>query len=243
MFTLWTIHLSYIVVLQKFSQDIKPFIADDELDLWYASWQENPLRRPEYYNKTRQQIKEIWEHTREKGTAMHNAIETYINGGTLELVDDSIVLSQVQEFFRRHQAAPQLGEKVCAEKYIFDERLCLAGAVDLLVRHTDGTLTISDWKRTKGEMITVGDEKNIPIKQLVNTSYGKYCLQINMYTYILESNYGYKVRDMFVVRFHDTIGAAQIVTVPRLVNHVAEIVVNRIAQLETQILELGLDAS
>ena len=72
-----------------------------------------------------------------------------------------------------------------------------------------------------------GNESDKSLVQLVATSCGKYCLQLNVYSYILETVYGYKVRKMFLVRFHDSIDTAEIVCVPWLPTQVKQLLFDR----------------
>lgn len=64
---------------------------------------------------------------------------------------------------------------------------------------------IYDWKRCKEITKTNGFGKtstNPLIEELPDTNYWHYCLQLNTYKYIIEKNYGYKVKDLYLVALH-----------------------------------------
>ena len=79
----------------------------------------------------------------------------------------------------------------------------------MVYKKQNGELFIFDWKRTTKLVNDIGtiiksdfeygyDE----LDNLSNNSYNKYCLQQNLYRYILEDNYGKKVSSMNILILH-----------------------------------------
>ena len=74
----------------------------------------------------------------------------------------------------------------------------------MVFKNKDGTLSIYDWKRCKNI------KKDNPwqcaktkcIDHLPDTNFWHYSLQLNTYKAMLESNYGVKVKDLYLVCLH-----------------------------------------
>jgi hypothetical protein len=84
-----------------------------------------------------------------------------------------------------------------------DERI--TGSVDAVFINPDGTLTIMDWKRSKEIRKTPfsGNKKGkAPFDHLPDCNYYHYCLQLNLYRNIIQTYYGFKVKDMYLCIFH-----------------------------------------
>ena len=62
------------------------------------------------------------------------------------------------------------------------------------------------------------------LEHLTDTSYVHYCLQQNLYRYILQKNYGIKVSRMNLVVLHPDMPAYKVVPVPPMEREVAMIV-------------------
>ena len=101
---------------------------------------------------------------------------------------------------------------------IFDEKRRLAGSIDLVVQRYDGSIVLIDWKRTRdlpqkydgyGKML--GGLSHLPDAQGYH-----YRLQLNVYRFILEENYGYTVHQMLVVCCHPDLETPFIDDVPRM---------------------------
>jgi hypothetical protein len=68
----------------------------------------------------------------------------------------------------------------------------------------EDTYSIYDWKRSKEIKKTSYNKwgKIACISHIPDSNYWHYCLQLNTYKYILEKNYGIKIRDMYLVCLH-----------------------------------------
>lgn len=159
---------------------------------------------------------------REIGTFMHLQIQNYYVGkpyqlsyhynydGTYVKTDVDVSLkcefSQFKSFLLAHQFKPYRTEWA-----IYDEDIKIAGTIDML-HCRDGLFDIYDWKRSNKVLDSLGN----PIvhnsfgqtgkdkyRNIDDTPYWHYCLQQNLYRYILESKYKIKVGKMYLIIFSE----------------------------------------
>ena len=177
-------------------------------------------------NKTGESKEEIlnrWEElggkARDLGTELHNQIENYYNGTEY---NNS---REFEKFINFH-------EKYISKNYnpfrtewrVFDENKLLAGSIDMVYKKTDNEVFLFDWKRSKKIINSNGSvEKQNPfenglkgLSHLSSTDYIKYCLQQNIYKYILEKNYGLIVSSMNLLILHPFYSKYHIVKVEDL---------------------------
>lgn len=172
------------------------------------------------------QVLEEWDAkgtcSRDVGTFMHQQIENHYKGfsyqqefsfkyeGKYVHIEDRISLEleymQFMEFLKNHKFKP-----FRTEWAIYDEELKIAGTIDMIHRRGN-VFDIYDWKRSHrivdllGNPITKNDygEKGLgELCQIDDTPYWHYCIQQNLYRYILEKNYGIKIEKMYLVVFCD----------------------------------------
>lgn len=170
------------------------------------------------------QVLEEWDAkgacSRDVGTFMHQQIENYYKGllylqefpfrykGKYIQIEEQIKLeseySQFMEFLKNHKFKP-----FRTEWAIYDEELKIAGTIDMIHKRGD-VFDIYDWKRShrivnpQSNPITINNfgEKGLgELCQIDNTPYWHYCIQQNLYRYILEKNYAIKVEKMYLVVF------------------------------------------
>ena len=157
-----------------------------------------------YYGMTREQIKQQWHENGQlasgSGTKMHFDIECYYN--ELQPNNDSIEYSYFKNFVKDY---PNL-KAYRTEWMVYDEESKISGSIDMVFETPDGTCQIYDWKRVneikyednwgnkKGKVDT--------LKHLPDTNFWRYSLQLNIYRYILEKNYGKKITGMYLVCLH-----------------------------------------
>lgn len=175
---------------------------------------------------TQGQVLEEWDAkgacSRDVGTFMHQQIENYYNGlpyqqefpfkyeGKYVHVEERVSLEleymQFMEFLKNHKFKP-----FRTEWAIYDEELKIAGTIDMIHKR-ENVFDIYDWKRSHrivdffGNPITKNDfgEKGLgELCQIDDTPYWHYCIQQNLYRYILEKNYGIKIEKMYLVVFCD----------------------------------------
>ena len=110
---------------------------------------------------------------------------------------------------------------------LFHCGLNIAGQADFLarLRGSDRKLVLFDWKRSKEiRFDNAFEQMKDPVAHLSDCNFHRYALQLNMYRYILETEYDYNVVDMFLAVFH-----------PEPVGRAAEPLTVRIPVLETEI--------
>ena len=140
-----------------------------------------------------------------KGTALHLAIEQFLNGSA-ELIPqevlDSIEWSYFLKFWKKY--GDDL-EPYRTEWEVWSEQHLLCGSIDMVFkRKSDGKFLIYDWKRSKEiKMKSFGKQKGLaPLDHLDDCNYWHYTLQLNVYRWILETFYGLEVADLYLVVLH-----------------------------------------
>ena len=164
----------------------------------------------------------------EDGTVRRNNEKESELGGdepVLEYKEAVAESCQVRHFW---ESNPHL-EPYRAEWMIWNREYKIAGTMDaVFYDKTDGTYWIYDWKRVQSGLEAdleatrygyVMDETEWlqpvnwytkkmhgPASELYDTKYWHYCLQLNLYRYILEKDYGLKIKGMVLVQFHPSLG-------------------------------------
>ena len=122
-----------------------------------------------------------------------------------------------------------------AEKKVFYSKFNVAGTVDCLYKSSDGNYVMVDWKRSK-KLIVQGtnqpDKRGFQIEiegltNLTNCSYYRYCIQQNMYKYILEKKYNIVISDMILAVLHEKYLNYHTIKLPEMINE-TEIIFNSI---------------
>lgn len=117
---------------------------------------------------------------------------------------------------------------------VFDAELKVAGTIDLVCACDDGTYEIYDWKRSNKVDPNEGNRYASGINglwHLSDTSYSHYCLQQNLYRYMLEKNYGLRISRMNLVVLHPDYNNYRVVPVPRMDREV-QIIINELPNLQ-----------
>ena len=218
-----------------------------------------------YWGMTPQEIKDGWAKNAAAvsgaGTDMHFDIECFMNQELvdendnpvyythqelLDVYDDEIeegipppnLSDEWQYFLKFARALPQL-KPYRTEWMVYHEELKLAGSIDMVYENEDGSLAIYDWKRSKEISKTTGFNKyalNDCIDHIPDTNFWHYSLQLNTYKAIIESKYGKKVTDLYLVRLHpnNIYKTYQLIKCADLQNEVAELFQYRKNQLEKE---------
>ena len=157
-----------------------------------------------YFGMTKEEIKKQWRDNGNEaaklGTAMHKMFEDHYNGLPVDGSNGDIEYKYFQNFINDH---PTL-KPFRSEWTVYDEELRLSGSIDMLFINEDGTLSIYDWKRCKSidKKPSFNKYAKAPIKHIPDTNYWHYCIQLNAYKMIIERNYGYTIKDMYLVCIH-----------------------------------------
>lgn len=156
-----------------------------------------------YYGKTEEEIKSIWKKNNiqaiENGVKLHRDIELFYNNEKID--NNSIEFDYFKNFFRDHYYLTPWR----TEWKVYDEDIHLAGTIDMVFRKSNGKFVLYDWKRCK-QIYTHNQFKKFAkidfLKHLADTNYMHYCLQLNLYKYVLEKKYNVLVDSMYLVCLH-----------------------------------------
>lgn len=171
------------------------------------------------------------EEARALGTQLHDRIERHYLGENLEpeaLADRAFGF--FLDFARRYQLTPYRSEWP-----IFSEKYRIAGTLDFLACD-GGRFTIYDWKRSSKivdrygclNINCYGKYASEPIPHVPDTTYHHYALQVSLYRYLLESEYGIEVDDAYLGTFHPDYDSFHVVAMPYLRDEVIEILKSRL---------------
>ena len=108
-----------------------------------------------------------------------------------------------------------------SEVCLYHDGLHLAGQADLLCLDEDDRVVVCDWKRSR-EIRLTNPFRTLkePLENLPDSNYWTYALQLNLYTYILEDQYGYEVSCMFLFVVHPNVSSPRVISVPRLADEI-----------------------
>jgi hypothetical protein len=150
-----------------------------------------------------------------RGTLMHYQIEQYFNGATIEephSPEFKQFLIFEQQIMKVRGLVPFL-----TEASLFHCGLKLAGQSDLLCRQPDGRIAILDWKRSKEIVMHNRFQRMLPpFDTFSDCNFFHYALQLNLYKYIIESEYGEQVGSMLLGVFHPNQTEPQCIEIPVL---------------------------
>jgi hypothetical protein len=142
------------------------------------------------------------------GTKLHLQIESYYKD--LPVEEKSIEYGYFLKFKEKYPT--MIPHRT--EWRIFDEDYLIAGTMDMIYKKDDGSYYMFDWKRSEKVVnqdgsIKTSDPSNWYTKyaygdlnHLTDDSYYKYALQQNIYRYILEKKYGYRISSLNLLILH-----------------------------------------
>ena len=191
-------------------------------------------------------LREVWESkgaiASQAGTFVHKQIEDYLNGkqtpellcdvcydGNYVKVNETVDISREWNYFKAFERNTPF-QPFRTEWRIYDADARIAGTLDFVCCCSDGTFEIYDWKRSN----KIDPTERNPwasglngLEHLTDTSYSHYCLQQNLYRYMLEKNYGIKVSRMNLVVLHPELPTYRVVPVPPMEREL-QIILNKI---------------
>lgn len=153
-----------------------------------------------YYGKTPVEIRDGWEKNRNEaatlGTNLHKAIESIYNGHPV------CEPKRELELFRNFHN--DLIDRVPykTERIVCSREARITGSIDMIYKDSLGFHHVYDWKRSKEIKMEARDTGFFPLTEFQNTNYSHYCLQLNIYSYLLDTLYGYNVKSMTLVILH-----------------------------------------
>lgn len=115
---------------------------------------------------------------------------------------------------------------------VYDKELNIAGTIDLICRESDGEFTIYDWKRSGKVVNTLGapivesfgGKRGFNGINLPDTSFYHYCIQQNLYRYMLETHYGIRVKAMNLVVLCPDYSTYYVASVPKMDEVIQQII-------------------
>lgn len=161
----------------------------------------------EHQHRTDDEIKAIWANSSVLGTIFHARCENFYLKGEIPTLDDPSEKKEFEQFlkFNQEHVLPRGLVPYRTEWRVFDEDVDIAGSVDMVYMNPKtGNLLIYDWKRTKDLPKTAFRNKRgvWPVAHLPDSKFWAYSLQLNMYRWMLEKNYGVKVEGLVLVACH-----------------------------------------
>jgi len=197
------LHKKLISVTSLIHEYFPEFNADIVITKMMAS---SRWRDSKYFGKSRESIKEEWEHTRDEaaklGTLMHKNIEQYLNGELVENSNTKEYIMFMQFWQDLIKTYPTL-HPYRTEWIIYDEDIAIAGSIDCTLEDNNGNLVLIDWKRSKEIKMENRYEKGkSPFDKYDNCNFSHYSLQLNFYRHILEKHYNKNVIFMMLVVLH-----------------------------------------
>lgn len=199
------------------------------IDKMMKSWK---WKDSKYHGMSKDEIKAGWlKNAKEAsgaGTKMHEDIEKFYNG--LSVDNASKEWAYFQEFFNDHKELTPYR----TEWTLWDEESRICGSVDMIFIEDDGTLKVYDWKRSKEikKNNRFQSGKHHSVRKLDDCNYEHYSLQLNLYKYLIERRYGFKVSELAIVVFHPSNESYQKYVVRDLQSTVKELMKDRISKLQ-----------
>ncbi len=215
-------------VTEFIHQFFPEFDADQVIDSYYDIWQTNP--KSPYFGLEREEIKNQWKLNGEEasrlGSKLHKDIERFYAGE--EVTNFSKEYAHFEKFHKDYCDLIPLKQEWC----IYDEELGIAGSVDALFKCEEDIIII-DWKRSKEIKEQSQEQGFFPLTHLPNANYWHYCLQLNMYKYILEKNYNISIAGMNIVVMHPNNETYQVLNIQNLQEEIEELVELRLKELNS----------
>jgi hypothetical protein len=153
---------------------------------------------------------------RARGYLLHFQAEAMVNGRCIALPwsPEFQQAKCIYEFVTREWGFRPLRTEVS----IFHCGLRLAGQPDLLCKDRQGRIVIIDWKRVRRiKAESMQGPMRYPLNMLPDSNYWHYALQLNLYAYILESEYSLAVAPlMYLAVVHPEAAAPRLVAIPKL---------------------------
>lgn len=140
-----------------------------------------------------------WQFSRTEGTLIHKQIDDYIlNNKYPTHLKALSAVRFLEEYYK--------DEPITSERMVYSTELGLAGTIDCLVHTKDG-IVLLDWKSNdKITMQGYKGKKGIlpPTKNIDDANYWHYCLQLNIYAYIISKYYNEPVISMKLIHLGDS---------------------------------------
>jgi hypothetical protein len=163
----------------------------------------------------------LGEESRRRGTYVHLQCELHCND---EAYDAHAV--EMHHYLDFRAAYPNLTPFRCEwSVFALSGLYTVTGQIDAIFRDADdGAYVMVDYKCTAHELTPANPFRKCgkyPFQDVLDTPYGHYAVQQNIYRYIVENYYDVKLKGCKLLRIHNTISAFELVDVPDLQAQVA----------------------
>lgn len=146
-----------------------------------------------------------WKEAGEHGTRVHQYLQDWIEGKDTNITDSRDLsktangISWMVMNFNSEEYT-----RLRTEEIVYDEKLGVAGTIDLIKVNDDNSITLIDWKTNKkiDQKGYTGEKAKEPVNHLVDCNFWKYTLQLSLYAYILERQ-GYPIKDLKIVHLKE----------------------------------------
>jgi len=211
-------------LIHQFCEDFEPTAAIEQMKARDWDVKQEAYRKEDGDVMTDEEIAATWRNNgevqRSRCQLLHYHAEQFLNGCTIEEPSSP----EFQQFLEIHHALIEHFSIFRTEVSVFHCGMKLAGQIDCLCRDNEGNLVIWDWKRSKRIVTDCMRQMKPPLQHLADCNLSHYSIQLNIYRYILESEYGYRVSGMFLGIVHPLSVGPVVIEVPRLDDEIALIV-------------------
>ena len=146
-----------------------------------------------------------WKQSGEDGTEVHKLLEKYVLG-ELDITEETLAPIKAQQGFRWFDKYEEIiqPEMVLPERRVHSDKYLLAGTVDLCLHMQGNGVYVCDFKTNKDLTRTYNKDMGLgPCSDLADTKLNHYYLQLNIYAFLLETEYGYDVLGMKIVHLKE----------------------------------------
>tara|TARA_B100000700_G_C14834555_1_gene756167 strand:+ start:90 stop:809 length:720 start_codon:yes stop_codon:yes gene_type:complete len=155
---------------------------------------------PKYQHLTAAQLREEWKKKRDYGSKVHKEIENSILYNTPPSINVSKkAIKWLKSVYKDYE--------LLTEVIIFDTHLKVAGTIDLVVvDKKNNSCILIDWKTTE-KLTFNGFAGKTGItnatKDLQDSKYDHYCLQLSIYRFLLEERWNINVDKSYIIHLTD----------------------------------------
>lgn len=157
---------------------------------------------PKYSKYTIESLIKEWNDTAKHGTEVHEEIENWIKEKVIPSQNKAKVGLRWLHAYKKKSNV-----EVLSEVLLYSKELKISGTVDILVLNKyTGKYDIIDWKTSKKITKWSFNKKmgtKPPTQNIMDCNFNHYSLQLSLYRYILERNYGIEIDNQYIVHLKE----------------------------------------
>ena len=192
-----------------------------------------------YFGMNQEEIKKLWEDNGKEasglGTTMHKSIEDFIESQVSGVPFESNGMKTKEfsfflQFWKDFKESNPNFQPYRTEWLVYDIEKLISGSIDMTFANEKGEIAILDWKRSKEIKKSNPFGKGLGVlSHMDDCNFSHYSLQLNIYRYLLEKNYGKKVVAMYLLIFHpdNDNGSYKFFEVPFLYKEIDDLIGSR----------------